>query len=79
MVGATERVVIRLLRQETRHRLLSTLPRWGIPPIGRGLIICRSLKKTNDQFVSNTDTVGLRCGLLVATRVPQVVEKTAVG
>jgi hypothetical protein len=29
----------------------------------------------NVQFVSNNCSVGFRCGLLVATRVPQVLQK----
>src|SRR5215471_7684645 len=33
----------------------------------------------NVQFMSNNCSVGFRCGLLAATRVPQVVVKTEVG
>jgi hypothetical protein len=41
----------------------------------------RALAEHRDgvQLMSNNCSVGFRCGLLVATRVPQVIEKVEVG
>jgi len=50
-----------------------------MPPSAAGHGLPFSLKKSNVQFVSNNYSVAFRCGLLVATRVPQVVAKTEVG